>query len=256
VRLRTFAALAGAVLTAFTVLWFIRTADDPAEAANGNFRLFAPGLTNSSAFIPTPTPSPTPTQTPIGGGGGGGGNGPLEIYVSLDIIGQEPQADPDGMVDIPIFAAATADLPGPADAPVTVNGAVTVGPHPPDVAGCTYDRTYASTDFSMTVQPPQPGSTALSIRFEAPEWHYTVTCPTNPPFILRFPAFGEQQMLAFVGYTFPEFGPFMNMPIDVPEVSVAPDCIKRELNLHRTHQLADVTLRIVIYEPPCLLPLP
>jgi hypothetical protein len=63
-------------------------------------------------------------------------------------------------------------------------------------------------------------------------------------------------MLAFLGYAFPEFGPPAGAPVDVPEVSVAPDCIKRELNVQRSVQLADVTLRIVIYEPPCLLPLP
>jgi hypothetical protein len=254
VRLRTFAAVAGAVLTAVSVVLFVRTGDEPAEAANGNFRLFAPGLTNSSAFIPTPTPSPTPT--PIGGGGGGGGNGPLEIYVSLDIIAQEPNTDPDGVIDIPMFAAASADFPAPGDPPVTVSGSVTIGPHPLDAVGCSWPRTYASDDFTMTVLPPQPGSTGVSLLFEAPEWHYTITCPTNPPTMIRLPAFGEITMLAYLGFAFPEYIPPTNMPIDVPVVSVAPDCIKRELNVQRSVQLADVTLRIVIYEPPCLLPLP
>jgi hypothetical protein len=61
-------------------------------------------------------------------------------------------------------------------------------------------------------------------------------------------------MLANLGYAFPELGPPAGGPLDVPEVSTDPDCIKRELNDQRSVQLADVTLRVVIYDPPCLLP--
>jgi hypothetical protein len=169
---------------------------------------------------------------------------------------QEPNTDPDGMVDIPMFAAASADFPAPGDPPVTVSGSVTIDPHPIDAAGCTWARTYARDDFTMTVLPPQPGSTRVSLLFEAPEWHYIISCPPVGV-VTRLPAFGEQQMLAFVGYTFPEYGPFGGgAGVDVPPVAGAPDCIKREVNLQRSVQLADVTLRIVIYDPPCLLPLP
>jgi hypothetical protein len=251
-RLRTFAAVAGALLTAVSMLWFVRTGDEPAQAANGNFRLFAPGLTNSSAFSPIPTPTPTPT--PIGGGGGGA-DGALDIFFEIEIVAREISVVGGGVVDIPIYASAVARLPAPSQAPVTVSGTVTIGPHPPDVIGCAWNRVYATSDFTMTVSPPPAGSNAITLRFEAPEWHYDVTiCQTGAT--VRAPAFGEQQMLAFLGYAFPEFGPPAGSPINVPEVAVAPDCIKREINVQRSVQLADVTLRIVIYEPPCLLPLP
>jgi hypothetical protein len=173
----------------------------------------------------------------------------------MDIVGQEPNTDPDGMVGIPMFAAASAAFPSPGGSPVTVTGSATIDPHPVDAVGCTWARTYASDDFTMTVLPPQPGSTGVSLVFEGPEWHYDIICPPVGV-VTRLPAFGEAKMLAFLGYAFPEYGPLANMPLDVPEVSVLPACIKREVNLHRSVQLADVTLRIVIYEPPCLLPLP
>ena len=248
-RIRIMLALACAVF-AVAGMWMLGATNRPGAAAAGNFRVFIPGLSSSSAAA-----TPTPTPTPIGGGGGGGDGGPLDIYVSLEIVAQEPNTDPDGMVDIPIFAAASAHLPGPLDPPVTVTGTVTIGPHPVDAAGCTWARTYASDDFTMTVLPPQPGSTGVSLLFEAPEWHYTISCP-EAGVVTRLPAFGELQMLAFVGYAFPEYVSPTGAPVDVPEVSVAPDCIKREVNLHRSVQLADVILRVVIYEPPCLLPLP
>jgi hypothetical protein len=105
----------------------------------------------------------------------------------------------------------------------------------------------------MTVLPSPAGSNAISLLFEAPEWHYTISCP-NAGVVTRLPAFGELTMLAYLGYAFPEYAPPGGSPLVVPPVSVAPDCIKREVNLHRTVQLADVRLRVVIYEPPCLLP--
>lgn len=248
-RVRVMLALACALFAA-AGMWMLGVTNRPDAAAAGNFRVFVPGLSSSSAAA-----TPPPTPTPIGGGGGGSSGGPLEIYVSLEIVGQEPNADPDGKVGIPMFAAATAPLPGPLDSPVTVTGAVTIAPHPVDAVGCTWGRTYSSNDFTMTVLAPQAGSTAVSLLFEAPEWHYIISCP-KVGVVTRLPAFGEQQMLAFLGYAFPEFGPLAGAPLDVPEVSVAPDCIRREVNLHRSVELADVILRVVIYEAPCLLPLP
>lgn len=215
-------------------------------------RAYVAGLASDQ---PQPTPTPTPTPTPIPGGS------PtpeqvLEIYVELSITAREINLDGDGMVDIPIFAAATAHFPMPNDQPVTVQGAVTIAPHPVDAAGCEWARTYVSADFTMTVSPPIAGSNGVSLQFEAPEWHYTVTCPTDPPFIIRVPAFGAQPMLAFLGFAFPEYyGPFAGgAPLDVPPVSVAPACIVRETVLQRTSLLADATLRAFIYEPPCPLP--
>lgn len=252
-RLRIMLALSCGLFAAAAGIWIARSTNESGAAVASDLRAFLPSLASDSSTLANP--SPTPTPTPIGGGSGGGGGGPLEIYVSLDIVGVEPNADPDGMVDIPIFAAASAHLPGPLDAPVTVIGTVTIDPHPVDAAGCTWARTYASTEFTMTVLPPVAGSNGISLFFEAPEWHYDISRP-GVGFVTRLPTFGEQKMLAFVGYAFPEYGPLAPSPLDVPPVSVMPACIKRELNLQRSVQLADVTLRVVIYQPPCLLPLP
>lgn len=230
--------------------WASHSLNGPAGAAQGSTGLFVPGLTKGSSAIATPTPTPTP----IGGGGGGGDSGALDIHVSIKIIAREASTDPDGMVDIPINAAATAHLPGPLDQPVTVGGTVTIAPHPVDAAGCTWARTYAKTDFTMTVRPPEPGSNDVSLTFEAPEWHYAISCP-EPGYVTRFPAFGEQTMLAFLRYTFPEYAPPAGLPLPVPPVQVAPACFKREATFQRSVDLADATIRIVIYQPHCELPL-
>jgi hypothetical protein len=249
VRVKVLVALSCGLLAAVLGAWLVRDAGHSATAA-GNHRVFVPGLANGSAAQPTPTPTPTPI-----GGGGGGADGVLDIFVEIEIVAKEISVVGGGVVDIPIYASAVARLPAPSQAPVTVSGTVTIGPHPPDLIGCAWNRIYARSDFTMTVSPPPAGSNGITLSFEAPEWHYDVTiCQTGGT--VRAPAFGEQQMLAFLGYAFPEFGPPAGAPVDVPEVSVAPDCIKRELNVQRSVQLADVTLRIVIYEPPCLLPLP
>jgi hypothetical protein len=262
-RARIVIAALCAMVAAGAGLWLVRTSMDstgsgasslpsasgPSSGAGSSASLT---LTPTLTLSPTPTTAPTPTPS---GGVAGGVPEVLDIFVEIEIVAREISVVGGGVVDIPIYVSAVARLPAPSQAPVTVSGTVIIGPHPPDVIGCAWNRIYARSDFTMTVSPPPAGSNGITLSFEAPEWHYDVTiCQTGGS--VRAPAFGEQQMLAFLGYAFPEFGPPAGAPIEVPPVSVAPDCIRREATYQRSVQLADVTIRIVIYEPPCLLPLP
>ncbi|HET7737426.1 MAG TPA: hypothetical protein VFK32_02520 [Tepidiformaceae bacterium] len=218
-------------------------AHDRATAAPKTFRVRVPQVSRGSAAVPAPTI----------------GTGDRDVWVSVDIDANELSLQSGGLTDVKIIATADTHLPGPFDPPRTVTGTVQVFVvHPVDSAGCVWNRVFANPNFTMTISQPTGMGLSVLIYFAGPEWHYDVVCPapSGGSVEVRVPAFGEQSLTGELGFAFPGRAGPNGFLVQTPVFSGSPSCIKREAIEQGTHILADATVTVWVYEPPCLLPLP
>lgn len=231
----------------------VTSALPPSSAAEGPHRRYLPGLAADSAPAPTPTPTPLP--------GGSPNDTALRVALIIDIDAKELAVGPTGTTIVHITADARANLPSPTEPVVTVSGSFTIAPHPGDAAGCTWTRFFFTDIFNVTFTVSADDSVLASL--QAPEWHYTMTCPTadgsTPP--QRFPAFGEEGLFLFLleamepyAATPPLYkGGGVRIPMDV----VSHACIRRAKGIHVAASTGDVTVTVFVYQQiPGGCPLP
>lgn len=179
----------------------------------------------------------------------------------IDIEAKELGVTGTGTTVVPI-SAFVLDVPLPtAQAPtVTAIGTFTIAPHPDDHPDaetvCVWTRSFASDIFGATFF--DTGDLSVMARLQAPEWHYTMTCQapggSTPP--VRFPAFGEESLFLFLNEAMMPYRQSIADPeVRIPMDAVSGGCIKRQKEIVVPASTGDVTLKILVYTKPCLLPI-
>jgi hypothetical protein len=222
------------------------------EAANLPHRRFVPGLAADSARAPTAVPTAFPT--PIF-------DTDRRITMFFEIDAKELAVSGTGTTIVHISANVSAPLPSVEQPIVTASGTFTIAPHPGDAVGCTWIRTLTKDTFKVTFF--QTTDLSIVANMDAPEWYYTMTCPTDggrtPP--LRSPAFGEEGMFYFLQELMAPYRQGLGVKLPMGVVSEVPiSCIKRHVLFQQgtTNFTDGASVEVFVYQPDfpggCLLP--
>jgi len=253
-------SIAGLLAFLLGVGVFAYAAEQPGHPvfANGQVRLIVPGIAADSVpgiAVPTATASPTTTPPP-----GGGSPSPEQLWVALRISvqAQDLSFEPDGTTLVAMYASVDAPIPAIAAPPASTPGIFIITPHPPDAVPCTWDRTMSQPNFAMTLVDVATDLSTVHMEMLAPEWFYTVTCPSPAP-PLRVPAFGAESLflyLQFVAAPY-RFGDGVKLPMQA--ASTTDGCVKRQASFAKdTPPFGHAEFHVFIYQKDrpggCTLP--
>jgi hypothetical protein len=245
-RVRVLLPLLSVGIATAIVLLVARQLPGDASAA-GKWKMIVVNVAADSA-------PPAPTATPPF-------NTDRQIAMLIELEGKELAASGVGFTLVHMTATVSAvDMPTALDPVVTATGTFSIAPHPPDSAGCTWERTMTKDTFKVTFYYTQDLSIVADM--ETPEWYYTVQCPAPGAPPIRFPAFGEEGLFHFLREIIEPYrqGNGVRLPMDVvAEVPVS--CIKRHFKVERpeTSFTGFISVEVFVYQPGfpggCLLPI-
>jgi len=172
----------------------------------------------------------------------------------MDLVANEGAILAGGVVAVNIVAAVSGPLPAQFAAPETYEGTISVEPHLPVDAACSWAREFAHDD--LRIQVSQPAGSDLSVLAGVtfnPSWHYNVLCPGGVK--VRYPQTGEVSLGGYLALIFPGQAGVTGSVIPTPVYSGNPDCVRRYGEMNGTTQFGTGKVRVYVHEPGCLLPL-
>ena len=225
--------LSGIALAAMATAWHL----DRGAAAAGPYRVILP-LVSYEPFLGPVTP-PTPTPTPAGGGGGGGGGGgaKLRVNIHIEIVA------PEGVRDLTMIASGDLVLPGLSEPLVSTLGIVGISTDD-SAEGCDWSRRYSKTGMDMGVRRLDEDGGVILLVLDGPVFEDYADCPGTDGPVLVPHAPTEHYFTAALGQY--RVGEGLRFVIPADERA----CERRRAEISGSAPTADVTITIVVYEPP------